>query len=473
VIVGYRDEQEFLEREADLLARLGTFLRGIDRPIGTVVPFELALPDGTSLLRGEGRVLDHAVSPAGERSSVIRFVHLDPASRPLVQKATALLVRRSEARGGPTSRERAPLTTTSRPSTTKSASVADQALPRRVYRRSALDGRDHPIAPAPLSTATAPAAPKRQKRTVTGKARQEILDHLRDRLTAVADGRAASDPNSVDRSDAETNGVLDIDLLSIENEFGQEERMENDKRNGLYLVAGSKGGVGKSMVTMAVIDLIREQGKSVVLVECDNSNPDVWKSHKDELTSELVNLDEADGWIRLLNICDSNRDKVVIVNTAARNNTAVSRFGSTLNDSLDELNRDLVALWVINRQRDTLELLREFASAIPRAVLHIVRNGYFGEERKFELYNSSPMRADIEGRGGKSITLPDLADRVADDLYSKHLSVAKASRVLPLGDRAELARWKSELKKQFDGILGPAKRHEEVRAQTKPLSTTV
>jgi hypothetical protein len=240
--------------------------------------------------------------------------------------------------------------------------------------------------------------------------------------------------------------------MSMEQAF-QEVGMEQAKGNGLYLVAGSKGGVGKSMVTMALVDLLREQGKNVFLVECDNSNPDVWKAHKDELRSELVNLDEAEGWIRLLNICDSNRDHVVVVNTAARNNAAVTRFGSTLNNSLDELGRELVTFWVINRQRDSLELLREFMNAIPRSLLHVVRNGYFGEERKFELYNASTTREQIEKKGGKSITFADLADRVADDLYSKHLSIGTANRTLPLGNRAELSRWRNEVKKGFAGVL--------------------
>jgi CO dehydrogenase nickel-insertion accessory protein CooC1 len=38
---------------------------------------------------------------------------------------------------------------------------------------------------------------------------------------------------------------------------------------------GSKGGVGKSMMTLATVDHLLEQGESVLLVECDTSNPDV------------------------------------------------------------------------------------------------------------------------------------------------------------------------------------------------------
>lgn len=57
-------------------------------------------------------------------------------------------------------------------------------------------------------------------------------------------------------------------------------------------------------------------------------------------------------------------------------------------------------------------------SAIPNADVHVVRNGHFGEEKKFELYNSSKVRTAVEERGGQSVTFPDMADRVSDDIYS-------------------------------------------------------
>ena len=109
---------------------------------------------------------------------------------------------------------------------------------------------------------------------------------------------------------------------------------------------------------------------------------------------------------------------MVVVNTAARNNKGVSAYGETLNGTLAELRRRLVTLWVINRQRDSLELLKEYMRAIAEGDLHVVRNCHFGEEAKFELYNRSNLKSLIEERGGLSLNFPDLADRVSDDLYS-------------------------------------------------------
>ena len=221
----------------------------------------------------------------------------------------------------------------------------------------------------------------------------------------------------------------------------------------IYLVGGSKGGVGKSMLTIAAIDYLLSKGDPPLLIECDTSNPDVWKAYHEEIPSETIDLDEADGWIQLVNLCDSKRDATVIINTAARNNKAVTLYGQTLDTTLAELGRKLVTLWVINRQRDVLELLKEFQAAIPNALVHVVRNAWFGEERKFELYNSSKLKDAIEGKGGKSITFPELADRVADDIYMRRLSLGAAAKVLPLGNRAELARWRGEVKKVLAEVI--------------------
>ncbi len=169
--------------------------------------------------------------------------------------------------------------------------------------------------------------------------------------------------------------------------------MVETKASGrIHWIGGSKGGGGKSMMTLATIDCLLERGEKVLLVECDTSNPDVWKAYREQIDTELVDLDEADGWIHFVNVCDRSREKVVVANTAARNNLAVNKYGQTLDSSLEELGSRLVALWVINRQRDSVGLLKQFMEAVPQAEVHVVRNGYFGTEQKFELYNGSKMR---------------------------------------------------------------------------------
>lgn len=223
--------------------------------------------------------------------------------------------------------------------------------------------------------------------------------------------------------------------------------------NDIIIIGGGKGGVGKSIVSIGVIDMVCARGESPLLIESDTSNPDVWKMYENEVRAEPVDLDDANGWIDFINLCDGHRDGPVIVNTAARNNRGVTDHAATLHAALDELARRVVTMWVINRQRDSLELLGEYMHDMPASQIHVVRNNYYGEPHKFELYNASKLRTQVEEKGGKSIDFPDLADRVSDDLYSKRLSVDKAAKQLPLGNRAELTRWRHVVHSTLGGVL--------------------
>ncbi|KWF91490.1 protein mobD [Burkholderia cepacia] len=216
----------------------------------------------------------------------------------------------------------------------------------------------------------------------------------------------------------------------------------------IYMVGGSKGGVGKSFVTLALVDYLRRTDVNVVVVETDTSNPDVMKAVHDEIECASCDLDDVSGWIDFVNFCDMHRDATVVVNTAARSQTGVAQYGGTLADTLDELARRLVVLWVINRQRDSLELLLKFGATFPNAVTHVVRNGYFGSPEKFTLYRDSQLRKAVEVQG-QSLDFPDLADRVADELRSQRLSIRKAAETMHMGERAELLRWRAMCSTMF------------------------
>ena len=228
-------------------------------------------------------------------------------------------------------------------------------------------------------------------------------------------------------------------------------------RMPIIYVGGSKGGVGKSKMCYALIHFLTSNEKNkVLLVETDTSNPDVYKAHsRDDLPSivcKQVNLDVSDGWIELVNLADEMPDHHIVINSAARSNAGTEKYGATLRDTLPELQRDFMAFWMINRQRDSVELLREFLKAFPDATIHVFRNLYFGEPEKFELYNGSKARSLIEEKG-KTFNFPDLADRVADKVYSQRLPLAAALQDLPLADKAELRRWIGKCSEIFSEIL--------------------
>ena len=212
----------------------------------------------------------------------------------------------------------------------------------------------------------------------------------------------------------------------------------------LIIVGGSKGGVGKSLVTFGVIDTAIEQKRQVLLIESDTSNPDVYKAHSSVVKSVAIDLDNKEGWIDLLNALNEN-DGIAILNTGARNNKGVAKFGALLMDALPELKCELETLWVIGRGRDSIELLADYMDAIKQGLIHVVRNNHYGESAKFQIYNESATKKRIESAGGKTIDFPDLADRVADVISNGRIALSKGAVDLPFGDRIELSRWRSEV----------------------------
>lgn len=224
----------------------------------------------------------------------------------------------------------------------------------------------------------------------------------------------------------------------------------------IFYVGGSKGGVGKSKMSFALIDYLIGREKKVLLLETDTSNPDVYKAHhphdNERLVSKIIDLDVSEGWIKLVNYADEFPGHVAVINSAARSNTGIEKYGAMLRETLGELDRELTTFWMMNRQRDSLELLRGFLNSFPNALIHVCRNMYFGAPEKFALYNESKAREIVE-RKGRTLDFPDLADRVADKLYSGRIPIWIADKELPLGDRAELRRWRQLCAELFQAAL--------------------
>jgi len=218
----------------------------------------------------------------------------------------------------------------------------------------------------------------------------------------------------------------------------------------LFYVGGGKGGVGKSIATFGLYDYLKNIGKSVVLVDTDTSNPDVFKSH--ENVAVFIDLDTSSGWIDLINLCDKNRDKDIIINSAARSNKGVNAYGKTLTGMLKDLDHELVVMWVLNRTRETMEALFEFKETIDVGKINVIRNLYFGEANKFTIYNESNFKVENEKKGGLTLDLPDVADRISDRLINERLSVESAFKTVSIGERAEIQRWRNEIGKNF-GVL--------------------
>jgi len=235
----------------------------------------------------------------------------------------------------------------------------------------------------------------------------------------------------------------------------------------IFLIAGIKGGVGKSTVSLSLIHYLTvEKGLEPLVIDADNANPDVFKAvhnsadHDGFDRGKVINLsiETSDDWITIIDTIEQlDQGTPVVINTPASGKEPLFEYSQTLDEVLGELKRALVTFWPINDQRDCLELLKAYLSHFPNRKVHVIKNGFYGKEEKFDLFAAAKnLPVIIEQRGGASFWLPPLASRVANRVYSDRQTFNYLLHHLPLGSRAELKRWLNRVNQIFQASIEDA-----------------
>ena len=83
-------------------------------------------------------------------------------------------------------------------------------------------------------------------------------------------------------------------------------------KDTIFYVGGSKGGMGKSIVALTLVQfLIDRYGdvKTVHVIETDESNPDVGRVYRGKVPVTSILLDEKEnGWITMATLMEKSAD---------------------------------------------------------------------------------------------------------------------------------------------------------------------
>lgn len=230
----------------------------------------------------------------------------------------------------------------------------------------------------------------------------------------------------------------------------------------VYLVAGGKGGVGKSMVALVLIDQLRLLDKPVLYFETDTANADVWfclerdgKTAPGEaiegVTMFTINIENGNAWSGMLQLIESHPDHVVVIGTASRTLDYVREYGYTLRETLPLLRRNLVTLWVIDEQIDSVNQLKEHLEVFPDSATHVIKNSKHGPD--FPFYEGGDVHAVVTSKGGLSLLMPRLLLCVVNSLYSQKLAISQALDVLPTVNKVILLHFRKACGKVLEPIL--------------------
>lgn len=221
-------------------------------------------------------------------------------------------------------------------------------------------------------------------------------------------------------------------------------------------VRGSKGGVGKSIVAMAVIHVLLGRDEKILLLETDDANPDVAKVYGKTVQTIALSLSDAEGWAELANAVEIHRDQTVVINSRAADQESVSAYNERFWRAATLLKRRIITLWVISADYDPVLQLHDYLELVPADaphLIHVVKNLYHSPSGSFPTYDKSKSKKRIEEGGGKTIAFPVMVQRNQSRLYNERHTIEEILNHGPIGDRVEMECWVEEVIHSLGGIL--------------------
>ncbi len=172
----------------------------------------------------------------------------------------------------------------------------------------------------------------------------------------------------------------------------------------------SRGGAGKTTLAEALLFTTSALGLPLpVIIDADQDNPDLALAYRPNVN--VTNL-KRHGFSEVIDICDANRDKPILVVTGANERYVIEERIEELDGAAEFLSRQLRLVWPLDRDKDSFRLLPDVAQKLPSADLFVVRNGLFGEYAEFEAWERSETRKKLMIPSYRDLYLPEIPDRV-------------------------------------------------------------
>lgn len=236
----------------------------------------------------------------------------------------------------------------------------------------------------------------------------------------------------------------------------------------IIVIHGDKGGVGKSMVAMAIADYVQGTGAPVAVMDADTQNPDVSRMFDGVIPVAQANLREENGWMDLTDFVTQHIGHTIILNTPAGigeyMKAHLAEFAHYLKSL--EVPAEMEMWWTMNVQHDSVNLLNEAYKNYGEhfARIRVVCNLHFAndnasEDGPFLLWFKSTLRTQLEKKGGITIPFPGLHIRVVAKLFAPGNRIPFSQAVdatlgealdFTASERHKLQFWQVETKKLFD-----------------------
>lgn len=175
----------------------------------------------------------------------------------------------------------------------------------------------------------------------------------------------------------------------------------------VWLVAGNKGGVGKSVVAKAFVEWLQIHETPVLVVDGDTRTPDVHLTFKNLLVTEQFDLNDESGWQQFSDfLCETDFIGHTVTNLPDGISDRALLYSQRLVQLAIGYHFQIKVLFVINTLPDGLHLFDQLRRSF--SAIFTIKNLYFGEASEFEHFDI----AFAPSCDGRIILLPKMMPRI-------------------------------------------------------------
>lgn len=244
----------------------------------------------------------------------------------------------------------------------------------------------------------------------------------------------------------------------------------------IHISNGAKGGVGKSQWAQCLINNFSKKD-GIIVFETDTQVPDVARgvqNTKRDIELQFADLRSEEGWLKLLEALQylykdqKHTNKHVIISLPGAD-MDISQYIDMIGDLKEVMQFKLWEWFLLNSQKDSVVLLKEslesgFGAIADRKVA--VRNGFFGKEESFTIFNNSETSKLVE-----IAYLPNLAASTAKELRNSSMTIDETvAQAMEAGEwvySSNLKRWAIKVDQEIDRIMNIGDAKKEKTKATK------
>lgn len=188
----------------------------------------------------------------------------------------------------------------------------------------------------------------------------------------------------------------------------------------VWLVAGNKGGAGKSVVAKSLVEWLKRQEVSIMVVDGDTRTPDVASVFNTIYKTEQFDLHEDAGWPLFSDaLCQPDIEGHVVTNLPDGINERAIQFFERFATLVDSYGYQVKVLFVMNTLPDGLHLFARLADSFPEVIP--VKNLHFGQSSSFAHFDEAygPEHAE------RTILFPSMNPRIMQVVRESNLAFSE------------------------------------------------